>query len=73
MGDVTSGGTFAFLVNFTRPWAPIQRANVLAEVFLESKISSESLEPLIDFLAYLEPKLWQKKQFLAKIKKFHKR
>jgi len=26
--------------------------------FLETRLSSESLDPLIDFLAYLEPKLW---------------
>ena len=33
VGDGNCGGTFAFLVNFTRPWAPIQCANVLAEGF----------------------------------------
>jgi len=30
--------------------------------FLETRLSSESLEPLIDFLAYLGPKLCHKKQ-----------
>jgi len=30
--------------------------------FLESRISSESLEPFIGLLAYLDPKLWLKNQ-----------
>jgi len=34
---------------------------------LESKLSSKSLEPLIAFIAYLELKLWLKKQKLVKI------
>jgi len=37
----------------------------LAQVFLESRLSSEALEPLIGFVAYLEPKLWLKQQKLV--------
>ena len=39
----------------------------LAQIFLESKLSSKSLDPLTGSLAYLEPKLWLKKQKLVKI------
>jgi len=35
--------------------------------FLESRLSSGSLDPLIDFVIYLEPKLWSKNQQLIKI------
>jgi len=35
--------------------------------FLESRLSSKSLEPLIGLLAYLELKLWVKNQKLVKI------
>jgi len=34
--------------------------------FFYFRVSSESLEPLVGFLAYLEPKLWIKKQKLVK-------
>ena len=33
---------------------------------LETRLSSESLEPLIGFLAYLEPKLWLKNTLFDK-------
>jgi len=35
--------------------------------FLETKLPSESIEPLIGFLAYLEPKLWPKNQKVVKM------
>jgi len=37
------------------------------KAFLETRLPSESLEPSIDFLAYLEPKLWLKNKKVAKI------
>ena len=37
-----------------------QMSYFLAQVFFKSRLSSESLEPLIGLLAYLEPKLWLK-------------
>jgi len=35
--------------------------------FFEARRSSESLEPLISFIAYLEPKLWHKNKRVVKI------
>jgi len=49
---------FSHLVNFTWPWAPTQRAIFLTQVFLVTRLPSAALEPLIDFLAYLEPESW---------------
>ena len=50
---------------------PALRANPMSHFFgssfLETRLWSASLEPLIDFLAYLEPKLRAKNQNLAKI------
>ena len=40
---------------------------VSLKFFLETRLSYESLEPLIDFLAYLDKKLYQKKQKVVKI------
>ena len=36
-----------------------------------SMLSSESLELLIGFVTYLDPRLWLQEQFLTKIKKLH--
>ena len=61
-------GCFNILMAFfTRPWTPIKWANILAQVFLETWLSYEPLEPLIGFLAYLDPKLCHKKQKVVKI------
>jgi len=40
------------------PCEPKQRAIFMAQVFLETRLSSESLDRVIGFLTYLEPKLW---------------
>jgi len=45
----------AFVAEFTWTWAPTLWAIFLAH-FLESRLSSESLEPFIGLLAYLETK-----------------
>ena len=50
---------FAFLAKFTWSWAPTQ-GYFWTHVFLETRLKSPSLQPLIGFLAYLEPKLWFK-------------
>jgi len=61
-----NGGMFSrILANFTWPWAPIKWA-IFWSRFLESRLSFESLEPLIVFLAYLESKLLIKNQKLVK-------
>jgi len=52
---------------FTRPWTPIEWANIFVPVFLETRLSYESLEPLIGFLTYLDPKLCHKNQKVVKI------
>jgi len=58
-GDVTSGGVF---------WPTLRghgrQSNepiFSLKFFFKTRLSSESLEPLIGFLAYLEPKLCHKK------------
>jgi len=38
--------------------------------FLETRLSSKSLETLIGFLAYLEPKLWLKTKIWKKLKSY---
>ena len=65
--DVTSS-FFAFL----RPTLASRRRQSNKPIFwrkvsLEIRLSSESLKPLIGFLAYVEPKLWPEKQKLVKI------
>jgi len=44
----------------------------LAQRFLNSRLLSDSLEPLIGFLTHLEPKLWLKNSFLQKLKSLTK-
>jgi len=46
---------------------PIQRANCLLQFCSETRLSYESLEPLIDFLAYLDQGLYYKKTKVVKI------
>ena len=55
-------------VSFSFYWpslrGPGRQSNELIvslKFFLETRLSYESLEPLIDFLAYLDKKLYQKK------------
>jgi len=51
-----------FLAEFTWPWAPTPNAMVLLKFFWNLGYHPESLKPLIDLFAYLEPKLsnWAK-------------
>ena len=59
---------------FSRFWPILPRpgrqsnAPFFRSRFFWNWLWSASLEPLIDLLAYLEPNLWLKKQFLTKIK-----
>jgi len=39
---------------------PTQRSNLLTQVFLETRLKSESLEPFIAFLVFVVQKLWLK-------------
>jgi len=45
----------------------------MVQVLLETRLQSASLEPLIDLLAYLEPKLWLKNPIFDKIQNVSKR
>jgi len=68
VGDVIMGACLChFMTEVTWPWVSIQQAIFWLKLFLESRLSSESLEPLIGLLAYLEPKLWPKDQKLVRI------
>jgi len=67
LGDVRSRGIFYFYGKFypalsANPFCPF-----FAQVFFKTRLSTEFFEPLIGFLAYLEPNLWLTKQKLVKI------
>jgi len=64
--DVTSDGVIFILLAYFRPsWrGPGRQSNepiVSLKFLLKTRLSYESLEPLIDFLAYLDQKLHHKK------------
>ena len=68
VGDVIMGACLLnFMADVTWPCTPTQWAIFWFKFFLESRLSSTSSEPLIGFLAYLQSKLWPKKQKLVKI------
>jgi len=52
---------------FTRPWTPIEWPNILAQVFLQTRLPYEFFKTLIGFLAYLDKKICHKKQKQVKI------
>jgi len=61
LGDLVGGrhkwGSFSvFMAYFTRHWTLIQWAHILAQVFVETRLFYEFLEPLIGVLAYLDKK-----------------
>jgi len=45
-----------------RPWKPIEWPTFWPKYFYETRLSYESLEPLIDFVAYLDQNLCHKSQ-----------
>ena len=53
--------------HYISAYATTQMAIFWFKNFLDCRLSSESFEPLSALLAYLEPKLWLKKQKLGKI------
>jgi len=66
-GGVTSGGVFVFLwPTLHDPGRPSNVPTFWPKYFYETRLSHESLEPLIDFLAYLDEKLWHKNQKVVK-------
>jgi len=48
------------------PWESTNRSDFVTQRFLESRLQLESLEGLMDFLAFLVQKLWQNKQKLIR-------
>jgi len=55
LGGVTSGGVFAFLwPTLHGPGRPSDGRTFWPKYFYETRLSHESLEPLIDSLAYLD-------------------
>jgi len=62
VGDVVSGASFAAIfTQVTWPWAPTTRWNFV-RFLLETKLESESFDPLIGFLAFLTG-LWRWSQY----------
>ena len=67
LGGVTSGGIFAFLwPTLPGPERPSNGPTFWPKYFYETRLSYESLEPLIGFLAYLDENLHHKKQKVVK-------
>ena len=66
-GNVTSGGVIAFFGRLYTALGANPFSHFWLKFFLETRPKSTSLEPLNGFLAYLEPKIWIKKQKLVKI------
>jgi len=67
LGGVTSGGVFAFLwPTLHGPGHPSNGPTFWPKFLNETRLSHESLEPLIGFLAYLDEKLCHKNQKVVK-------
>jgi len=64
--DVTSGGVFAFFGHIYPALGAIPKKHFLAKVFFAIRPKSAHSEPLMDVLAYLESKSWEKSQNLVK-------
>ena len=66
-GGVTSGGVFVFFwPTLHGPGRPSNGPTFWPKYFCETRQSHESLEPLIDFLAYLDEKLCHKNRKVVK-------
>jgi len=66
-GVVTGGGVFAFLwPNLPGPGRPSNGPTFWPKYYYETRLSHESLDPLIGFLAYLDEKLCHKNQKVVK-------
>ena len=59
MSDVISKvGLWPFWLNVSWPRAQLLDGSILLKLSLETRLESEFLEPLMDFLAFLVQKLW---------------
>jgi len=57
---------FLHLNDIIIPWEPTNRVDFVAQSVLDSTLQYESLEGLMDFLAFLVQNLWQNKQKLIR-------
>jgi len=64
-GDVKKKACFGNFGHLCQPWAQPFHQLFWLKVLLETRSKYTSIEPWIDLLAYLQPKLWVKTQFLA--------
>jgi len=48
------------------PWVLNNRADIVAQSFLDARLQHESSEGLMDFLAFLVQQLWQNKHKLIR-------
>jgi len=58
VSDVISSWVLAILAQVTWRWAQPQAGNISLKFLLETRLESESFEPLIGFLTFLVQKLW---------------
>jgi len=71
--DVTSGGVISFYwLSLGGPGRQSNGSIVSLKFVLETRLSYESLEPLIDFLAYLDKKLCYTNQKVVKLSTLQK-
>jgi len=66
VGDVIIGASFQLFDQVYLSLGANPTSHSFGSMFLETRLSSESLEPMVGILAYLEPKLCFKKQNLSK-------
>jgi len=71
-GGLAKLGCFIFWPTLTGPGRQSHRPKFWRKLFLETTRSPASIEPLLDLLACLEPKLWPKTAFCPKIRKLQK-
>ena len=60
MDDIIRVVGSGILVEVIRPGAPTARGKYFTQDFMQSRLTSESFEPLIGFLVFLVQKLWPK-------------
>jgi len=72
VGDITVGACFCVFDQLYLALGANPTKHFWLKIFVETRRSSASSEPLNDLLAYLDPKLWLKTPFFTKIKKCRK-
>jgi len=70
VGDIKKGACFRYFGKVCPALGAKPTSHFLAQISLETRLYSASLENLIGFVAYLEQKLWQNKTFFSIIQTF---